>query len=372
MYSVDPYQPPATLPDQEVKPQRPQLGSYSLLLTILAVAFAGYHRNFASATSPGRTMELTYALVALVLLLTGFIGSMVALIKHRRSAGVLIPAGAALLLSGSMLAIAGVSFMDGRDRAIARREEAAKNEKIIQEMLAPPAARSQDAAHNEQGVRELNASPTPTSTGEPRTLSSAEKIARLEVASRKLTGIEGDIARLIKPLLIEKEECSRRRSQYQKELHDLGRLKWSNLQTVQAIQGTRVVVQRLADELQRELQMENTIEDRISGALHAARLAEADIQTFFAGFRRNRGVTLPYVKKLISSNLRGSQALLSIFDLLQQERGEWRADDQSNSVYFNRRAAQEKFEGLATECAQSSSDMNQALQGLRAAQTAQR
>ena len=83
-----------------------------------------------------------YAIVTILAVLFGFFGSLVALFKHRGYRGVLVPGVVALILSGIMLLVMGSAFLSARDRALGRRQEAAKNEEAVRQRLAPkPAAK---------------------------------------------------------------------------------------------------------------------------------------------------------------------------------------------------------------------------------------
>ncbi len=327
MYSVDPYQPPNTSLGSEPKPRRPQIGGYSLLLVLFALLLAGFHHDFSSSLEAGSAMRVAYAWLTLLLVFSGFVTGIVAVVKNPRSARVMIPACAALPLSGTLLLVAGQGFMAGRARALAQREENAKNEQVMRDMMAPAPAKNGEA---------------------PQPLTPDEKIARMEEATKKMTGTQADVARVMKPIIAEIQECLKAEEQASRELKDLVPFVPAKFQTPGSIQNARTLFQRGNATVQRWIQVQRAADGKVTDGLKKAGFADADIQRFLVNWQRSREKPVALGIQAREGAMRSNTAMLGILDLLEQERGEWRGGPGGHAV-FNRHTAQVKYDELVTE-----------------------
>ena len=337
----------------------PKLVIRSLMLLVIAFTMVqGSQELFSHFPDSGRTFQGGYICVFLLLTVAALIGSVLALVRHHHDEGVKLPAGCALL--GSMVMLA--SFNASLTASSERIQEASRNAPNLQEKFQapPPAPPARPAPVGRRAEIEKNVATIDqlaASTATP--LSADERIARLNAAAGNMTGLEGQIMAAVKPVMTELEEGRRAKYQHQLDLRKVGALAFTNLKTQEDILSRRALLQGYVDECQRFVKLQRTLNDRLAQALKAAGLSEDNIRTFFVGWNRTYGVQGPLHLKSDECELRGCQDVLGVFDLLEQERGEWRLDA-DGKLTFNRQAAQTKFLALAEDAQRARQEMFEA------------
>ena len=340
--------PPPLTPESDRKSIFHQAAMAGLAAPAIAVLVNVLTASMRHAETGQRAPSLIVGIVAMLLIVTGFVLGIVALcgISRHGKKGLLGRGIAALIINGVLIGFFIIGLAGGVKRAAERRQAWSE---------VSSAARSL-----REGVQN-NFDPE---TGLTNDLSDelGEFQTRIAAASKNVKGDDALIMQATAAFAARMKAHVKKFNAIAEELTEAEVSNIGRMSEQSEIEARRKLVQRFLVANKQFLELSSSQADLMEKELRAKGLGPAKVEKFVVGFRNSQAPMLPKLKAIRGCDEKMGQALLEILDLAEANWGKFGFDEDQGTTVFTEDALIESF-NMQIEVIQQAAKDQMRLQG---------